>query len=207
MMELDVRALDGANMGVVSVSEKIFGLHPQQGILARAIHWQSWRKKKCGGSSKGRSDVACTGSKMYSQKGTGRARHSSRSVSQFRGGGAAFGPVLGKSKRALPKKMRALALRHALSDKFCSNDIMIIDNLISKECKTKYLAGLFDVLGIHNALIIDGFQLDRNFQLASRNIPNIDLLPVQGINVYDILRCSKLVLSRSAVEALEDRFK
>ncbi|WP_040055870.1 50S ribosomal protein L4 [Candidatus Liberibacter americanus] len=206
-MELNVKALDGADMGSVSVSEKVFGLEPKQSILARALYWQSWRRKRSFSKSKGRSEVSYTGSKMYSQKGTGRARHSSKCAPQFRGGGKAFGPVSEKSERDLPKKVRSLALRHALSDKFSSDDILVIDSLVSKECKTKYLASLFNALGMSNALIIDGFKLDKNFQLASRNIPNINLLPVQGINVYDILRCSKLVLSKSAIEALEDRFK
>lgn len=207
MIELSVRNLDGEDKGVISVSEDIFALKPQQGILARVLRWQSWRKRIGCSKSKGRSEVAYTGSKMYVQKGTGRARHSSKSVSQFRGGGEAFGPVPIIGVHALPKKVRSLALRHALSDKFCSNDIMVIDNLVSKECKTKYLVTRFRALDLSNALIIDGCQLDRNFQLAARNIPNINLLPVQGINVYDILRCSKLVLSKSAIEALEDRFK
>ncbi|RPD36841.1 50S ribosomal protein L4 [Candidatus Liberibacter solanacearum] len=207
MIELSVRDLDGADKGVISVSEGIFALKPQQGILARVLRWQSWRRSKGCSKSKGRSEIAYTGAKMYTQKGTGRARHSSKSAPQFRGGGKAFGPVPGNGAHDLPKKIRSLALRHALSDKFSSNDILVIDSLVSKELKTKYLAERFRALNLSNALIIDGVQLDRNFQLAARNIPNINLLPVQGINVYDILRCSKLILSKSAVEALEGRFK
>ncbi|QTP64367.1 50S ribosomal protein L4 [Candidatus Liberibacter africanus] len=206
-MELSVRNLEGEDKGFISVSEGIFSLKPRQGILARVLRWQFWRKRIGCSKSKGRSEIAYTGSKMYTQKGTGRARHSSKSAPQFRGGGKAFGPLPVVGAHALPKKVRALALRHALSDKFLSNDIVVIDSLVVKECKTKNLAIRLQALGLSNALIVDGVQLDRNFQLAARNIPNINLLPIQGINVYDILHCSKLVLSKSAVEALEDRFK
>ncbi|MEG8099493.1 50S ribosomal protein L4 [Candidatus Liberibacter brunswickensis] len=207
-MELSVRSLEGEDKGFVSISKGIFGLNPEEGILARVIRWQLWHKKSHACSkSKGRSEIAYTGSKWYTQKGTGRARHSSKAVPQFRGGGKAFGPVAVVGSHALPKKVRSLALRHALSGKLSSNDIVVIDSLVSEECKTKKMAVCLRDLGLSNALIVDGFQLDRNFQLAVRNIPNINLLPIQGINVYDILRCSKLVLSRSAVDALEDRFK
>ncbi|MBL0849398.1 MAG: 50S ribosomal protein L4 [Candidatus Liberibacter ctenarytainae] len=206
-MELGVKALNGADVGSISVSKSIFGLDQREGILARVLNWQSWRKRRNCSRSKGRSEVLYSGSKMYAQKGTGRARHSSKSAPQFRGGGKAFGPVGVNGTHALPKKVRALALRHALSDKFSSNSILIIDSLTSKECKTKYMAKIFKDLGLSDALIVDGAQLDRNFQLASRNIPRVNILPVHGINVYDILRCSKLVLSKSAVEALEERFK
>ncbi|MBA5724540.1 50S ribosomal protein L4 [Candidatus Liberibacter sp.] len=206
-MELGVKALDGGDAGNISVSENIFGLESKEGILARAIRWQSLRKRVSFAKFKNRSQVAYTGSKMCAQKGLGRARHGSRSAPQFRGGGKSFGGhISSESSHVLPKKVRSLALCHALSEKLRSNDVLIIDSLVSKEPRTKYLAGLFAGLGLSNALIIDGSQLDRNFQLASRNIPNIDILPVQGINVYDILRRSKLVLSKSAVEALEDRF-
>jgi large subunit ribosomal protein L4 len=144
---------------------------------------------------------------MYKQKGTGRARHHSARAPQFRGGGKAHGPVVRSHAHDLPKKIRALALRHALSAKVKAEELIIVDNLTATEAKTKSVAGVLAGLGLTNALFIGGAELDNNFKLATQNIPNIDVLPVQGINVYDILRRNKLVLSKAAVEALEERFK
>jgi len=123
------------------------------------------------------------------------------------GGGKAHGPVVRSHAHDLPKKVRALGLRHALSAKFRSEDVIVLDDFISTEAKTKVLASTFDAMGLTNALFIGGAELDSNFKLAAQNIPNIDVLPIQGINVYDILRRGKLVLSKAAVEALEERFK
>jgi large subunit ribosomal protein L4 len=144
---------------------------------------------------------------MYKQKGTGRARHHSARAPQFRGGGRAHGPVLRSHAHDLPKKVRALALRHALSAKLKAEELIIIDTLVATEAKTKALVGTLSDLGLTNVLFIGGAELDANFKLAAQNIPNVDVLPVQGINVYDILRRNKLVLSKAAVEALEERFK
>jgi large subunit ribosomal protein L4 len=144
---------------------------------------------------------------MYKQKGTGRARHHSARAPQFRGGGKAHGPVVHSHDHDLPKKVRALALRHALSAKVKASDLIIIDDLLSAEAKTKVLVSQFAKLGLENALLIGGAEIDANFRRAASNIPNIDVLPIQGINVYDILRRGKLVLSKAAVEALEERFK
>jgi large subunit ribosomal protein L4 len=144
---------------------------------------------------------------MYRQKGTGRARHHSARAPQFRGGGKAHGPVVRSHGHDLPKKVRALGLKHALSAKLRSEDLIVIDDFVAKEAKTKGLLESFGKLGLTNALLIGGAELDSNFRLAAKNIPNVDILPVQGINVYDILRRGKLVLSKSAVEALEERFK
>ena len=144
---------------------------------------------------------------MRGREGTGRARHHSARAPQFRGGGKAHGPVARSHEHDLPKKVRALALRHALSAKLKAEELIIIDALVAAEAKTKNLTGSLESLGLTNALIIGGAELDNNFALAAKNIPNIDVLPVQGINVYDILRRGKLVLSKAAVEALEERFK
>jgi large subunit ribosomal protein L4 len=144
---------------------------------------------------------------MFKQKGTGRARHHSARAPQFRGGGKAHGPVARSHEHDLPKKVRALGLRHALSAKIKADELIIIDDLVANEAKTKALAGVFATLGLTNALFIGGAELDGNFKLAAQNIPNIDVLPIQGINVYDIVRRGKLVLSKAAVEALEERFK
>ena len=148
-----------------------------------------------------------TGAKMYKQKGTGRARHHSARAPQFRGGGRAHGPVVRSHAHDLPKKVRALALRHALSAKLRSEGLIVVDQLVAAEVKTKTLVNAFASLGLNNALFIGGAEVDSNFKLAAQNIPNVNVLPVQGINVYDILRCGKLVLSKAAVEALEERFK
>jgi large subunit ribosomal protein L4 len=134
------------------------------------------------------------------------ARHGSARVPQFRGGGRAFGPVVRSHAHDLPKKVRALALRHALSAKFRDGGIIVWDNAQVDPPKTKGLKDQFAKAGLASVLIIDGSDVQDNFALAARNIPQIDVLPVQGINVYDILRREKLVLTRAAVEALEARF-
>jgi large subunit ribosomal protein L4 len=206
-MDLTVKTLDGKDAGKVSVSDLIFGLDPREDIIARMIRYQLAKKQQGTHQTKTRSEISRTGKKMYKQKGTGRARHHSARAPQFRGGGRAHGPVVRSHAHDLPKKIRALALRHALSAKLKSEDVIIVDSLIAAEAKTKALVGTLAGLGLTNALFIGGAELDANFKLAAQNIPNIDVLPVQGINVYDILRRSKLVLSKAAVEALEERFK
>ncbi|PPJ46871.1 50S ribosomal protein L4 [Rhizobium sp. KAs_5_22] len=206
-MELNVTTLEGKDAGKVSLSDAIFGLDPREDILARMIRYQLANKRQGTHKAKTRAEVSRTGAKMYKQKGTGRARHHSARAPQFRGGGKAHGPVVRSHAHDLPKKVRALALRHALSAKLKSEDLIIIDQLVAAEAKTKALVGNFETLGLTNALVIGGAEIDSNFKLAAANIPNIDVLPVQGINVYDILRRGKLVLSKAAVEALEERFK
>ena len=206
-MEFNVKTLEGKDAGKVSLSDAIFGLQPREDILARVIRWQLAKKRAGTHKSKGRAEIWRTGAKMYKQKGTGRARHHSARAPQFRGGGKAHGPVVRSHEHDLPKKVRALGLRHALSTKFKAEDIIVIDDFIATEAKTKILANTFDAMGLTNALLIGGAELDANFKLAAANIPNIDFLPIQGINVYDILRRGKLVLSKAAVEALEERFK
>ncbi len=206
-MDLNVTTLEGKSAGKVSLSDAIFGLEPREDLLARVVRWQLAKKQQGSHKSLNRSEIARTGAKMYRQKGTGRARHSSARVPQFRGGGKAHGPVVRSHEHDLPKKVRALGLRHALSAKLRSEDLIVVDDLALKDTKTKGLTGSFDKLGLSNALIIGGAELDGNFRLAARNIPNVDVLPVQGINVYDILRRGKLVLSKAAIEALEERFK
>ena len=206
-MDLTVKTLEGKDAGKVSLKDEIFGLEPREDILARMVRYQLAAKRQGSHKVKGRSEVSLTGAKMYKQKGTGNARHHAKRAPQFRGGGVAHGPVVRDHSHDLPKKVRALALKHALSTKAKSEDLIIIDDLVAKEAKTKALLAQFTGLGLDNALIIGGSEVDGNFKLAARNIPNIDVLPVQGINVYDILRRGKLVLSKSAVEALEERFK
>ncbi|EJT07069.1 50S ribosomal protein L4 [Rhizobium sp. CCGE 510] len=206
-MEFNVKTLEGKDAGKVSLSDAIFGLEPREDIIARVVRWQLAKKQQGTHKAKGRAEVSRTGAKMYKQKGTGRARHHSARAPQFRGGGKAHGPVVRSHEHDLPKKVRALGLRLALSAKIKADDVIVIDNLVATEAKTKALASVFETLGLTNALFIGGAELDGNFKLAAQNIPNIDVLPIQGINVYDILRRGKLVLSKAAVEALEERFK
>jgi large subunit ribosomal protein L4 len=206
-MDLSITTLEGKEAGKVKLSEEIFGLEPRDDILQRMVRYQLARKQQGTHKAKGRSEIARTGAKMYKQKGTGRARHHSARAPQFRGGGKAHGPVVHSHDHDLPKKVRALALRHALSAKVKAADLIIIDDLLSAEAKTKVLVSQFAKLGLENALLIGGAEIDANFRRAASNIPNIDVLPIQGINVYDILRRGKLVLSKAAVEALEERFK
>ena len=206
-MELKVTTLEGKAAGSVQLSDEIFGLEPRKDIILRCVQWQLNKRQAGTHKAKGRAEIWRTGKKMYKQKGTGGARHGSARVPQFRGGGRAFGPHTRSHAIGLPKKMRALALKHALSAKAKDGGILVIEALSVKETKTKALRGHFDKLGLSNALFIDGAELAADVRKAARNIPNIDVLPVAGINVYDIMRRHKLVLTRAAVDALEARFK
>jgi large subunit ribosomal protein L4 len=206
-MQLNVTTLDGKKAGSVTVSDAIFGLQPRADILQRCVVWQLAKRQRGTHAVKNRADIARTGKKMYRQKGTGSARHGSARVNLFRGGGRSFGPQVRSHAIGLPKKVRVLALKHALSAKAKDDGIIIIEALSLKEAKTKALRSQFEKLGLANALIIDGAEIAPGVRTAARNIPNIDVLPVQGINVYDILRRQKLVLTRAAVEALEARFR
>ncbi len=206
-MELKITTLAGEAAGSVSVSDEIFGLEPRVDILQRCVNWQLSRRQRGTHKVKNRGEIARTGKKIYRQKGTGGARHGSARANLFRGGGRSFGPVVRSHAIDLPKKVRALALKHALSSKAKDGGIIVLDKAAVNEGKTKALKAVFDKLGLANALIIDGAEVDANFRLAARNIPNIDVLPIQGINVYDIMRRHKLVLTKAAVDALEARFK
>jgi large subunit ribosomal protein L4 len=206
-MELKVVSLDGKAAGLVELPDVIFGLEPRADILHRCVRWQLAKRQRGTHDVKNRGEIHRTGKKMYRQKGTGSARHGSARVNLFRGGGRSFGPTPRSHAIDLPKKVRALALKHALSAKAKDGGILVIDALAVKEAKTKLLRGHFDKLGLSNALFIDGAELAADVRKAARNIPNIDMLPVAGINVYDIMRRHKLVLTRAAVDALEARFK
>ena len=206
-MDIEVTTLAGKKSGKVSVSDAIFGLEPREDIIARMVRYQRAKARQGTHQTKGRSDVDKTGARMYRQKGTGGARHHSQAAPQFRGGGKAHGPQSRDHSHDLTKKFRALALRHALSAKAKDGSLVIMDDLAAKDAKTAALRSDIDKLGINNALMIGGVELDSNFKLAAQNIPNIDVLPVQGINVYDIIRRNTLVLSKAAVDALEERFK
>ena len=206
-MKLDVTTLEGGTAGSVELDEAIFGLEPRADLLARCVRWQLAKRQAGTHLTKGRSDIDRTKKKLYKQKGTGNARHGAASAPQFRGGGRAFGPQVRSHAHDLPKKVRALALKHALSAKAKGAALVVVDDVRFEEAKTKALKERFGRLGLANVLIVGGAEVDAGFQKAARNIPNVDVLPVQGINVYDILRREKLVLTRAAVDALEARFK
>jgi large subunit ribosomal protein L4 len=205
-MEVKVTTLDGKEAGSVELKDAIFGLDPRPDILQRCVRWQLATRQAGTHKVKNRSEINRTGKKLYRQKGTGSARHGSARVNIFRGGGRAFGPLSRSHAHDLPKKVRALALKHALSAKAKDGDLVVIEKASLEEAKTKALKDRFGKLGFASALIIDGIAVDENFRRAARNIPQVDVLPVQGINVYDILRRTKLVLTKAAVEALEARF-
>jgi large subunit ribosomal protein L4 len=206
-MQLKVTTLDGEMAGDVMLSDAIFGLEPRTDILQRCVTWQLARRQRGTHDVKNRSEINRTGKKLYRQKGTGSARHGPAKVNLFRGGGRSFGPTPRSHAIGLPKKVRALALKHALSAKAKDGGIIVLDKATVTAGKTKALQSHLDKLGLKNALIIDGAEVDAGFRMAARNIPDIDVLPVQGINVYDILRRHTLVLTKAAVEALEARFK
>jgi large subunit ribosomal protein L4 len=206
-MELKITTLDGAEAGSVNLSDAIFGLEPRVDLLQRCVKWQLAKRRAGTHAVQNRADVWRTGKKMYAQKGTGGARHGSMRANLFRGGGRSFGPLVRSHEHGLPKKVRALALRHALSAKAKDGGILVVDKAAIDGGKTKALKASFAKLGLVNALIVDGAEVDAGLKLAARNLPNVDVLPIQGINVYDILRRTKLVLTKAAVDALEARFK
>ena len=206
-MKYDVTSIDGAAAGSLELSDAIFGLEPRADIIARMVRWQLARRQSGDHKTLGRADIARTGKKMYKQKGTGGARHGSARVPQFRGGGRAMGPVTRSHEHDLPKKVRALALRHALSAKQRAGGLILWERAALDDAKTKALRETFAKTSLHNVLIIDGAEVDENFAVAARNLPLVDVLPVQGANVFDIMRRGKLVLTKAAIEALEARFK
>jgi large subunit ribosomal protein L4 len=206
-MELKITTLDGKAAGSVNLPDAIFGLTPRPDLIQRCINWQLNKRQRGTHKVKNRAEINRTGKKMYRQKGTGGARHGSARVNLFRGGGRSFGPLVRSHATGLPKKVRALALRHALSAKAKDGAIIVMDKATIKDGKTKALLTRFAKLGLDNALIIDGAEIEAGFRSATRNIPNVDVLPVQGINVYDILRRRTLVLTKAALDALEARFK
>jgi large subunit ribosomal protein L4 len=206
-VKIDVTSFDGQTAGSIELSDEVFGLEPRADLIFRMIRWQLAKRRAGTHAVKNRAEIARTGKKMYKQKGTGGARHGSARVPQFRGGGRAFGPQVRSHEHDLTKKVKALALKHALSAKAKDGAIVIWENAQLAEPKTKLLKAGFDKTGLASALIIDGAAPQVNFALAARNLPKIDVLPVEGVNVYDIIRRDKLVLTRSAVDALEARLK
>ena len=206
-MKASVITLDNAPAGEIELDEQVFGLPVRKDILARMVNWQLAKRRAGTHKTKGISDIQGTTKKPYKQKGTGRARQGSLRSPQFRGGAVIFGPVVRSHAHDLPKKVRKLALKTALSAKVADGRLVVLDRAATDGHKTKALAGRLGKLGWGSVLVIDGPVLDENFRRAAANLIGVDLLPQQGANVYDILRRDTLVLTRDAVQALEARLK
>ncbi len=206
-MKCAVTTLDNKKAGEIDLDDGIFGLGPRPDLLARMVNWQLAKRRAGTHKVKGRSEISGTGQRIYRQKGTGRARHGPPKVSLFRGGGRAFGPVVRDHAHKLPKKVRKLALKSALSAKAADGKLVVLDQAKVDAPKTRELARKFGALGWSSALVIGGSTVDEAFVRAARNIPGVDVLPEQGANVYDILRRDTLVLTKDAVLALEARLK
>jgi large subunit ribosomal protein L4 len=203
-MKTKVLNLDNKAAGDVELNDAIFGLEPRIDLIQRVVVWQLAKRRAGTHQILTRGEVNRTKKKMYKQKGTGQARHGARSAPLFVGGAKAMGPVNHSHEFDLPKKVKALGLRHALSSKAKDGALVILDQAKSAEIKTGTLAKQFGAMGVGRALVVDG-EFDKNFQLSARNLADVALLPVAGINVYDIMRSDKLVLTTAAVKAIEAR--
>ena len=205
-MDIKVTTLEGKASGKISLDEKVFGLEPREDIIHRMVRYQLAKRQAGTHDVKNRAEIKGSMKKFVAQKGSGGARHSTRKANIFRGGGRAFGPTPRSHAIGLQKKVRVMALKFALSAKVKAGELIILDKAEMKDAKTADLRKSFEGLGLKNALIIDGSELDKNFALAAKNVPMIDVLPAQGINVYDIIRRNNLVLTKAALKALEVRF-
>jgi large subunit ribosomal protein L4 len=203
-MKTKVLNLDNKSSGDVELNDAIFGLEPRADLIQRVVVWQLAKRRSGQHKVLTRAEVNRTKKKMYKQKGTGQARHGARSAPLFVGGAKAMGPVAHSHEFDLPKKVKALGLRHALSAKAKDGAIVVLDEAKSKDIKTGTLAKQFGKMNVSRALVVDG-EFDKNFQLSARNLSNVSLLSVAGINVYDIMRSDKLVLTTAAVKAIEAR--
>jgi large subunit ribosomal protein L4 len=204
-MKIDVFNLDASGAGDVDLDDAIFGVEPRADILHRVVRWQRARAQAGTHSTKGRSEVKYSTKKIYRQKGTGGARHGSRGAPIFRGGGVYKGPTPRSHAHDLPKKVRALGLKMALSDKAASQKLIVLDSAKLDEGKTKVLKDHLAKLGVKKALVIDGAEMDDNFVRAASNIAGIDVLPGAGANVYDILNRDTLVVTKAGLEVLNAR--
>jgi large subunit ribosomal protein L4 len=203
-MKTKILNLDNKSAGEVDLNDAIFGLEPRADLIQRVVVWQLAKRRSGQHKVLTRAEINRTKKKMYKQKGTGQARHGARSAPLFVGGAKAMGPVAHSHEYDLPKKVKALGLRHALSSKAKSGSIVVLDEAKSAKVRTGALAKQFGKIGLGRALVIDG-EFDSNFQLSARNLSQVALLPVAGINVYDIMRSEKLVLTTAAIKAIEAR--
>jgi len=206
-MKTNVISLENQTVGEIELAETVFGLPVRTDILARMVNWQLSKRRSGNHKTKGIKEISGTTKKPFAQKGGGRARQGSLRSPQFRGGATIFGPVVRSHAHDLPKKVRKLALKTALSAKAGDGKLFVLDAANVATPKTRELAARLNALGWSSVLVIDGAAVDDNFALASRNIPYVDVLPQAGANVYDILRHDTLVLTKDAVEALEARLK
>lgn len=206
-MKLDVITLAGGKAGSVELDEALFGLEPRADVLHRVVRWQRAKSQAGTHSTLTRAEVSYSTKKIYKQKGTGGARHGSKKAPIFRHGGVVKGPTPRSHAHDLPKKFRALGLRHALSAKYKAGELVILDSATLADAKTGNLAKHAKELGWKRVLIIDGATVDVNFALAARNIEGIDVLPTMGANVYDILKRDTLVITKAGIEALGARLK
>lgn len=204
-MKAEVIKLDAGSAGEVELNDAIYGLEPRADILHRVVRWQRAKAQAGTHATLGKSDVSYSTKKIYRQKGTGGARHGSRKAPIFRKGGVYKGPVPRSHAFDLPKKVRALGLKHALSAKAQSGKLVILEAADLAEAKTAMLAKVAKELGWKKVLIIDGAQVNENFAAAARNLEGVDILPSMGANVYDILKRDTLVITRAGIEALEAR--
>ena len=206
-MKLAVKTLDNKEAGQIDLDDTIFGVEVRDDILHRMVKYQLNKRQQGTHKVKTISEVSGTGKKPFAQKGTGRARAGSLRRPQDRGGATIFGPTPRSHATELPKKIKKLAMRTALSAKAKNGKLIIWDKATAKDHKTKGMVAALRSMGLENALIVGGSELDTNFQRATRNIPLIDVMPSQGANVYDILRRDTLVLTKDAVNDLTERLK
>jgi large subunit ribosomal protein L4 len=204
-MKLNVVTLENKAAGEVELADAVFGLSPRKDILQRVVEWQRSKRRAGTHKTKDRSEVSGTGKKPFKQKGTGNARQGTLRAPQHEGGGRAHGPVVRSHAYDLPKKVRKLGMCHALSAKQAEGKLIVVDSIVVKAAKTKDVAAHFKKLGLTKPLIIGGATLDEAFAKAARNLVGVDVLPMQGANVYDILRHKELVLTKEAALALQAR--
>jgi large subunit ribosomal protein L4 len=204
-MKHKVMTLDAKAAGDIELADDIFGLEPRTDLIQRVVVWQLAKRRAGTHKTKTRGEVNRTTKKWYKQKGTGNARHGARSAPQFVGGGKAMAPVVRSHEFDLPKRVRALGLKHALSAKAKDSKIIVVDEATAKEAKTGALAKRLTKLGAANALIVDG-ALDENFARSARNLQHVVLMKADGLNVYDVMHKDTLVLTKAAIKAIEERF-
>jgi large subunit ribosomal protein L4 len=207
MIKCDIINLENKKIGQIELASEVFGLPLRRDILARVVNWQLAKRRAGTHKTRGISDISGTTRKPWKQKGTGRARQGSLRSPQFRGGAVIFGPVVRDHGYDLQKKVRRLGLMTALSSKLAEGKLFIVDSLEQQSSKTQDAIKNLEKLGLKNALFVDGAEVSKNFALAIRNIPYIDVLPQQGLNVYDILRREVLILTKAAVESIEQRLR
>ncbi|HJO69478.1 MAG TPA: 50S ribosomal protein L4 [Rhodospirillales bacterium] len=206
-MKHDVIDLDNKKAGAIELDDAVFAVPVRGDILSRAVDWQLAKRRSGNHKVKQRSEVSGGGHKPFRQKGTGRARQGTSRAPQMRGGGVVFGPAPRDHSIGLPKKVRKLALKTALSAKLSEGKLVVLESAELKSAKTAELAKRIDKLGWRSALVICGDAVDQSFARAASNIANLDVLPGVGANVYDILRRDVLALTRDAVDHLVERLR